>query len=74
MVIAPNPARGSTKIWFTQSGSRTETKTIRILTMEGKLVKEMQAYGGQAEVKGLLSGVYLITAEGVKPQRLIVIQ
>jgi hypothetical protein len=42
--------------------------------MEGKLVKEMQAYGGQAEVKGLLSGVYLITAEGVKPQRLIVIQ
>jgi uncharacterized repeat protein (TIGR01451 family) len=74
MVVAPNPARGSTKIWFTQSGSRSESKTIRILTMEGKLVKEMQAYGGQAEVKGLLSGIYLITAVGVKPQRLVVIQ
>ena len=73
MVLAPNPTRGSAKIWFTQATTGSP-QSIRIVTVEGKLVAEISTFNGQAEVKGLSPGIYIVTAEGVKPQRLIVTQ
>lgn len=73
MILAPNPARGSAKIWFTQVKAG-KAQTVRISTVDGKQVEELTAFNGQAEVKGLSPGIYIVTSEGVKPQRLIVIE
>ena len=73
MILAPNPARGSAKIWFTQTSMDSKQK-IRISTVDGKVVQELTAFNGQTEAKGLSPGIYIVTSEGVKPQRLIVLQ
>ncbi len=75
MILAPNPASGTVKIWFTNGGqTKQNAQTIRVSTMEGKLVKEIDAQNGFAEVKGLSDGIYVVSSAGFEPQQLIVIQ
>lgn len=70
MIVAPNPSAGMARIWFTQNDR--PQRTILVSTMEGKLIKRLTYNGSILEIKDLPVGLYIISTEGLKPQRLVV--
>lgn len=75
LVLAPNPASGSFRIWLNRSKSQTSESTeIRITSLDGRCQRSLSYTGRALEVKDLAPGIYTISAKGVAPQKLVVLQ
>ena len=75
MVLAPNPASGTVKIWFTNSRATVQNPVpVNISSLDGREVKRLIYTGSQIEVTGLEPGVYIVQSAGSKPQKLIIVQ
>jgi uncharacterized repeat protein (TIGR01451 family) len=75
MILAPNPASGTVKIWFTNSRATVQNPVpVNITSLDGREVKRLMYTGSQTEVTGLHPGVYIVQSAGSKPQKLIIVQ
>lgn len=75
MILAPNPASGTVKIWFTNSKAMVQNPIqVQIISLDGRDVKKISYSGVETEVRGLRPGVYIVQSEGSKPQKLIIVQ
>ena len=75
MILAPNPASGAVKIWFTNSRATVQNPVpVNITSLDGREVKRLMYIGSQTEVTGLHPGVYIVQSAGSKPQKLIIVQ
>jgi uncharacterized repeat protein (TIGR01451 family) len=75
MILAPNPASGTVKIWFTNSGATVQNPVpVQIISLDGREVKQISYTGIQTEVSGLHPGVYIVQSAGSRPQKLIIVQ
>jgi uncharacterized repeat protein (TIGR01451 family) len=75
MILAPNPASGTVKIWFTNSRATVQNPVpVNITSLDGREVKRLIYTGSQIEVTGLEPGVYIVQSAGSKPQKLIIVQ
>lgn len=72
LVLAPNPNTGNCRIWI---DGLAAARTIRILSLDGRLVREVQLGAGQwTEIRNLDAGVYVVSCPGMKPQQLVVVK
>ncbi len=75
MILAPNPASGTVKIWFTNSRATVQNPVpVQIISLDGREVKQFSYTGIQTEVSGLHPGVYIVQSAGSKPQKLIIVR
>jgi hypothetical protein len=75
MILAPNPASGTVKIWFTNSRATVQNPVpVQIISLDGREVKQISYTGIQTEVSGLHTGVYIVQSAGSKPQKLIIVR
>ncbi|HOY97666.1 MAG TPA: T9SS type A sorting domain-containing protein, partial [Catalimonadaceae bacterium] len=75
LILAPNPASGTVKIWFTNSRATVQNPVpVYITSLDGRSVKQISYNGVQTEVTGLQPGVYIVQSAGSKPQKLIIVQ
>lgn len=75
LILAPNPASGTVKIWFTNSRATVQHPVpVQITSLDGREVKRLMYTGSQTEVTGLHPGVYIVQSAGSKPQKLIIVQ
>jgi uncharacterized repeat protein (TIGR01451 family) len=75
LILAPNPASRTVKIWFTKSRATVQNPVpVQIICLDGREVKQISYTGIQTEVTGLQPGVYIVQSAGSKPQKLIIVQ